>query len=92
MENLDLKETVQPDNNLKRMVIEYIGTKVKPEDNKVTVEMVLDVLAEEFPEFVLAIAEENWIRGYQQGLDDIEAGRKIFEKNEKRKSCKLCEE
>ena len=53
--------------------------------------MVIDVVAKDFPEFVLALAEENWIRGYQQGLEDVDSGMKIVEKNEKR-SCKLCEE
>ena len=52
--------------------------------------MIIDVLADEFPEFVLALAEENWIRGYQQGLDDIQSGQRLVE-NEKRKTCKLCE-
>jgi hypothetical protein len=30
----------------------------------------VDTLAHEFPEFVMIMAEENWVRGYQQGLDD----------------------
>ena len=29
-------------------------------------------LATEFPEFVFAFAEENFLRGYQLGLDDAE--------------------
>ena len=51
-------------------------------------------MAKEFPEFVLALAEENWVRGYQQGLVDVEAGMKIAEeqKNEEKRSCKLCED
>ena len=53
--------------------------------------MILDVLAEEFPDFLLAVAEENWIRGYQQGLDDVESGKSLMKEDEKRKSCKLCE-
>ena len=32
--------------------------------------MVAETLAEEFPEFLLVMAEENWVRGYKQGLDD----------------------
>ena len=28
---------------------------------------------EQFPEFVLAMAEENWVRGYKQAFVDIEA-------------------
>ena len=33
--------------------------------------MVVEVLAKEFPEIVLLMAEENWIRGYEQGLEDL---------------------
>jgi hypothetical protein len=34
--------------------------------------MIAEVLATDFPEFVFAFAEENFLRGYQQGLDDAE--------------------
>ena len=34
--------------------------------------MVAEVLATDFPEFVFAFAEENFLRGYQLGLDDAE--------------------
>ena len=30
-------------------------------------------MAEEFPEFILALAEENFLRGYAQGLADNRA-------------------
>jgi len=90
-----LDEEVQSDNNLKNFLVEYVGNKTNPEDNNVTVEMIVETLANEFPEFVLAVAEENWIRGYQQALDDVDAGKKIAEQEEKsnakQKSCKLCE-
>ena len=36
-------------------------------------------MAKEFPEFVLALAEENWVRGYQQALDDVDTGRSMLE-------------
>ena len=32
--------------------------------------MIAEVLAVEFPEFVFAFAEENFLRGYQLGIDD----------------------
>ena len=41
--------------------------------------MIVEVMAQEFPEFVLALAEENWVRGYQQALDDVDTGKKIAE-------------
>ena len=93
--NPTLSETVEPDNDLKNMLIEYVGEKIDPEDQNVTVEMIVEIMAKEFPDFLLAIAEENWIRGYHQALDDVETGRKISEENEKKdvkqKTCKLCE-
>ena len=61
-----------------------MGDKYNPEDGEITVEMVAETMAAEFPEFLLAVAEENWIRGYQQALDDVEIGRAEVEnlKNE----------
>ena len=32
--------------------------------------MIAETLASEFPEFVYAFAEENFIRGYEVGLED----------------------
>jgi|TARA_R100000455_G_C6196969_1_gene69183 hypothetical protein len=65
---------VAKENNLKQMLVEYVGNKFATEqddgDFEVTVQMIVDTLAHEFPEFVMIMAEENWIRGYQQGIDD----------------------
>ena len=57
---------------LKNLIIDYVGNKVEPENNDVTLSMVIEVLADEFPEVVLALAEENFIRGYQQGANDMD--------------------
>ena len=76
--NPALEETVTPETPLKHMFVDYVGNKKQPEDDTVTVEMIVETLAEEFPEFLMAVAEENWIRGYQQALDDVEEGEKIF--------------
>ena len=103
METIDLKEfdknpslleTVEPNNDLKNMLVEYTGNTLDPEDQNVTVEMIIEVMAKEFPEFLLSMAEENWIRGYQQALNDVEIGKSFAEKeikNEQKKNCKLCE-
>ena len=77
MEN-PLEEVVEPDNDLKNMLVEYVGEKNDPEDQLVTVEMIVGILADEFPELVLAVAEENWTRGYYQALDDVELGEKLY--------------
>ena len=79
LENASLAETVAPDGPLKEMLVEYVGTQKKPEDDNVTVEMIVEVLAEEFPEFLMAVAEENWVRGYHQAMIDIDASQQIVE-------------
>ena len=61
---------VNPDSELKKYLVEYVGTKL--ENEEVTVNMIAEVLALEFPEFVFAMAEENFLRGYQLGLDDAD--------------------
>ncbi len=53
---------------LKDFLVNYTGTKLDQEN--VTVQMIAEVLAVEFPEFVFSFAEENYIRGYQLGLED----------------------
>tara|TARA_R110000851_G_scaffold308220_1_gene467032 strand:- start:789 stop:1055 length:267 start_codon:yes stop_codon:yes gene_type:complete len=59
---------------LKQMLLEYVGNKyATPTDEgefEVSVQMIVDTLAHEFPEFVMIMAEENWVRGYQQGIND----------------------
>tara|TARA_R100001594_G_scaffold90417_2_gene124837 strand:- start:821 stop:1069 length:249 start_codon:yes stop_codon:yes gene_type:complete len=57
--------------NLKEYMIDYVGNKHNPDTDDVTVDMVVETLAEEFPEFLLMVAEENYIRGYEQALDDV---------------------
>tara|TARA_R100000093_G_C1929651_1_gene68324 strand:+ start:242 stop:442 length:201 start_codon:yes stop_codon:yes gene_type:complete len=56
-----------------------VGSKVQPENAEVTVKMVVETLAVEFPEFILALAEENWVRGYEQALADVDTGKKLME-------------
>ena len=61
---------VVKDSELKEYLVEYVGTKMDQEE--VTVNMIAEILAVEFPEFMYAIAEENYLRGYQLGLDDAD--------------------
>ena len=56
------------DSELKEYLVEYVGTKMDQEE--VTVNMIAETLATDFPEFTFAFAEENFLRGYQTGLDD----------------------
>jgi|TARA_R100000030_G_scaffold27629_1_gene20061 hypothetical protein len=74
-----LEEVVDKETEMKSWLVNYVGEKHNPESDEVTVEMIVETMAQEFPEFLMAVAEENWIRGYHQALDDAEAGRKAIE-------------
>ena len=65
------------ESDLKLWLVDYVGNKTNPEDGNVTVENIVDVMAQEFPEFLMAIAEENWIRGYHQALTDVDMGEQL---------------
>ena len=69
-----LGQVVTATGELREKVVSYVGEKLQPINDEVTVEMVIDVLASEFPEVVLAIAEENFLRGYDRGINDAEHG------------------
>ena len=66
-----LKKIVTIDGELKEFLINYAGNKLKPEDDEVTVGIIIEAIASEFPELLLAIAEENYLRGYTKGLNDV---------------------
>lgn len=79
-ENPDLQNPVGTETGLKELVVTYIGERLLAEE-EVTVDMAVQVFAAEFPEFLMAIAEENFLRGYEQALTDAEsmsAGREEF--------------
>ena len=78
-ENPDLLKPVKADTELKKWLVNYVGNKTNPEDDEITIELVIKVMAEEFPEILLPIAEENFIRGYRQALEDVEEGRQLVE-------------
>ena len=77
MENPQLDEVVQKVNPMKEWLVDYVGNKLQPVNNEVTVLMLVEAMAKEFPEFVMAVAEENFIRGYQQAFKDLEASGQI---------------
>ena len=86
--NEDLKKTVNPDSQMKWWLIQYVGKNYQQElekakqetgkeiawDGDVTVEMIVELMDKEFPEFLMAVAEENFIRGYRQAFIDTETG------------------
>ena len=67
-----LLEVPMPNTELKRWLVEYVGNQHGPDGNEVTVEMIVETVSEEFPEFLLVIAEENFFRGYEQALADLQ--------------------
>jgi len=76
-----LDARVEKTTPLKEYIVDYVGNKIDsqsgPETLDVTVEMIIHVLTEDFPEIVLALAEENFIRGYEQGLNDQSIGGEV---------------
>tara|TARA_R100001129_G_scaffold186399_1_gene177964 strand:+ start:4229 stop:4507 length:279 start_codon:yes stop_codon:yes gene_type:complete len=81
-EKTTLVEVVEPENELKTWLVDYVGEKVTPDNDEVTVENIVDVMSSEFPEFLIAIAEENWVRGYRQALDDVEEGQRLAQEEQ----------
>jgi len=71
-ENPDLNSPIDDTAGLKQLVVNYIGNRLLDKED-ITVDMAVQVFAAEFPEFLMAVAEENFLRGYQQALDDVEA-------------------
>ena len=61
IENQSLKETVKVDSGLKELIVNYVGKQLQPENDEVTLEMVISVMASEFKELILGMAEENWL-------------------------------
>lgn len=76
MENPEINKQVEIDNPMKEWLVNYIGETVKPENNQVTVGMIVEQMMKEFPEFLMVVAEENFIRGYQQAFADLEEHQK----------------
>jgi hypothetical protein len=76
MNNSEIKE----DTPLKELIVNFVGNKLQPEKDEVTIEHIAEVFSQEFPEFVVKLAEENWINGYTQALNDVEFVKKEMKK------------
>ncbi len=75
--NKDLLKDIDQSSPIRKLIVEYVGT--KNNSTEVSLEMIIQVLLNEFPELPITIAEDGFIRGYQQGLSDIEQFDKEFE-------------
>jgi hypothetical protein len=70
----EMTAAVDKANPMKEWLVDYVGDILNPADGNVTTEMIIHAMSIEFPEFLLALAEENWMRGYAQALHDAEKG------------------
>ena len=61
---------VKRESKLKEVIINYVGETVHPDEPNVTVKDVVSIFADEFPEFLFVVAQENFLNGYKQGLHD----------------------
>ena len=70
----DIKTTDSSSSPLKAFIVQYVGAKLLAgtDEDSVTVEMIIETLVNEFPEIVLCLAEENFLRGYEQAFVDLE--------------------
>lgn len=74
IENPQLAKIVEKINPMKEWLVNYVGEAQQPKDGNVTVLMIVEQMLKEFPEFLMVIAEENYIRGYQQATTDNAVG------------------
>lgn len=65
-----LDKVVEVRNEIQEDLVQHVRNRTN--EDQITLGQVIGILASEFPELVITIAEENWIRGYQQGLEDAE--------------------
>jgi hypothetical protein len=71
---------------LKELLVNFVGNKINPENDAVTIEHIANVFADEFPEFLIVLAEENWINGYTQALSDSDFVNKQMKKSRNNES------
>jgi hypothetical protein len=67
----ELEKTIDESTGLKQLIVNYVGERLLSGE-EITVDMAVQVFSAEFPEFLMVIAEENFLRGYEQALIDIE--------------------
>jgi len=60
------------DTPLKQLIVDFVGNEIKPQNDEVTIEHIAEIFSKQFPEFLLTLAEENWVNGYTQALADVD--------------------
>lgn len=66
-----LNEEVSSETSFKKLLVDHVKT-IQKEPKNVTFQQIIEAFSDEFPEFILAMAEENWVNGYTQALKDVE--------------------
>ena len=61
---------VKNDTKLKEMIVNYVGEQLHPITPEVTVDDIIKIFADEFPEFLMVVAQENFLRGYSEGIKE----------------------
>ena len=61
---------VNNNTKLKELIVNYVGEQLHPIAPEVTVDDVVKIFADEFPEFLLVVAQENFLRGYSEGIKE----------------------
>ena len=60
------------ESDLKQLIVDFVGNTLNPDSEEITVENIIEVFSKQFPEFLMVVAEENWVSGYTQALNDVE--------------------
>tara|TARA_R110002020_G_scaffold240411_5_gene453365 strand:+ start:13659 stop:13925 length:267 start_codon:yes stop_codon:yes gene_type:complete len=66
-------QVVNKESPMKEWLIDYVGEQHNPDNDEVTVGMIVETMVKEFPDFVFALAEENFLRGYEQAFTDMQS-------------------
>ena len=66
--------------NLKSLIVNHLKAKLDVSD--ITPEVIVEALIDDLPDVVLLLAEENYLRGYAQGLADIRYNEKRSDSRE----------
>ena len=72
-QNESYNQVINKESPLKEWLVDYVGEQHNPENDEVTVGMIVESMVKEFPEFVFALAEENFLRGYEQAFVDMQS-------------------
>ena len=71
-QNESYNQVINKESPLKEWLVDYVGEQHNPENDEVRWND-CRINGKEFPEFVFALAEENFLRGYEQAFVDMQS-------------------